>query len=581
MGSEQSNHEKRTTICRDLWACGVIMMVCALIPRFAHASVPVQPILISGGSVPNGDGTFSGFTPPAINDAGQVAFLAGITGTASNRTRSGIYLIDDGAITKVMRANDALPGGYYSIAPKDPYINASGQVLVYTGLATNPTINGYSNQGLYRVKNGITTQLVREGDAAPGGGTFDDFYDIQFNNLGQTSFYATMTSSGYTSGIFQADGGGVTSVARGGQAAPGGGTYGFAAFPDLNNLGEINFEASASSPSTGGIYVDHGTSANLIAAYDSTAPDGSLIYSFTRSFHNDHGQVAYGVISNGTYGTDQLSVYRYNADHTTTAIAEMGTTTPDGYTYQLVTAEDINNAGQVLYTAMVTAPGSTSWTNHLFMGDGTTTHTVLSLGQEAVDGLGTISGYSDVAFNDAGQIVFKVTLEGDDVPSYRTDALYAYDPGVGLIQLARTGDMIPIGDGTGRSISHIDFQAGGLNNNGQATASFNLAGALDGIYVLDILETALTGDFNGDGFVGQDDLNILLTYWGQTVSAGNPFRGDGNDDGFVGQDDLNLILSNWGEGSPANFTLVPEPGMGTLALLLGGLALSRRRKSRT
>jgi hypothetical protein len=46
-------------------------------------------------------------------------------------------------------------------------------------------------------------------------------------------------------------------------------------------------------------------------------------------------------------------------------------------------------------------------------------------------------------------------------------------------------------------------------------------------------------DLNGDGFVGADDLSMLLGNWG------NPGVGDLNGDGIVGAGDLSTMLSSW------------------------------------
>ena len=83
------------------------------------------------------------------------------------------------------------------------------------------------------------------------------------------------------------------------------------------------------------------------------------------------------------------------------------------------------------------------------------------------------------------------------------------------------------------------------------------------------------GDADGDGFVGQGDLDIVLGAWGTSPPA-DP-RADLFVDDFVGQADLNTVLSFWGQGTPPA-TSVPEPA--TLGILaVGGTAIIRRRRT--
>jgi PEP-CTERM motif-containing protein len=88
----------------------------------------------------------------------------------------------------------------------------------------------------------------------------------------------------------------------------------------------------------------------------------------------------------------------------------------------------------------------------------------------------------------------------------------------------------------------------------------------------------LLGDYNGDGFVGVDDLNLVLINWNTLVTPGNLAVGDGDGSGFIGVDDLNIVLINWNNGTPpASGAAIPEPA--SLALLgLGGMAMLRRRR---
>ncbi len=97
---------------------------------------------------------------------------------------------------------------------------------------------------------------------------------------------------------------------------------------------------------------------------------------------------------------------------------------------------------------------------------------------------------------------------------------------------------------------------------------------------------AIPGDLNGDGFVGQDDLNIVLGDWG-SMQPGDP-RADPSGDGFVGQDDLNPVLAHWGQGilpltlsgSSWSAAAVPEPSSLALAMLAFGMMCRCRKRSR-
>ncbi len=99
----------------------------------------------------------------------------------------------------------------------------------------------------------------------------------------------------------------------------------------------------------------------------------------------------------------------------------------------------------------------------------------------------------------------------------------------------------------------------------------NPGGATVFLEVIDLL----AGDLDGDGFVGINDLNIVLSNWNQFVPPADPLA-DPSGDGFVGITDLNEVLGNWNAGTPPTAGAVPEPGLLSLITILGALALPRR-----
>jgi hypothetical protein len=76
----------------------------------------------------------------------------------------------------------------------------------------------------------------------------------------------------------------------------------------------------------------------------------------------------------------------------------------------------------------------------------------------------------------------------------------------------------------------------------QGAATLKVANAI-------VVLTPISGDLNGDGFVGITDLNIILSNWNLNVPPGDP-SADPSGDGFVGISDLNVVLGNWNAGTP-------------------------------
>jgi hypothetical protein len=124
----------------------------------------------------------------------------------------------------------------------------------------------------------------------------------------------------------------------------------------------------------------------------------------------------------------------------------------------------------------------------------------------------------------------------------------------------------------------------------QANQNLTMAGWADGDMTGDglvdaadlavfVITQGLAGDFSGDNFVGQDDLNQVLQGWGTDADLQDGVTTFASPQ--VGQEELNAVLSNWGNQNGSGPSLqglpVPEPaGLAALALL--GTATLRRRR---
>ena len=179
-----------------------------------------------------------------------------------------------------------------------------------------------------------------------------------------------------------------------------------------------------------------------------------------------------------------------------------------------------------------------------------------------VTGSGAVAGVDFDALQ-----VLKPSLNGTDTITNLVNLALVVNVGTGL-DLA--GDVLTVltcgSDLTGLSFASVTVNGGSM----LADVLYGVGGAsLTNIRNAVVIKM---GDADGDTFVDDDDLSLLLSNWkGGDVGWG---KGDFNASGDVDDDDLSLLLSNWtGSGGGT----IPEPA--TIGLLiLGGIGLIRRRK---
>lgn len=175
-------------------------------------------IIGRGEASPDGNGILVGFNKESrLNDAGQIAFRAGIINTSGGADDDrGIFRTDgssDGLVL-LARKGQAAPDGNgtiveFGFGPDDVVLNQAGQAAFVVTL-DNTVMGEGDNTGIYLADAADIPLMaaVREGQAAPDGdGTFDDFRNSSFtvNDSGQVVFRADINGSSRNRGVFLYD----------------------------------------------------------------------------------------------------------------------------------------------------------------------------------------------------------------------------------------------------------------------------------------------------------------------------------------------------------------------------------------
>lgn len=193
-----------------------------------------------------GGGSFTFFDMPAINDRGQVAFVADMAGGPSD---FGVFRGDGRSLTAVFLSNQGAPGGATFLDFGDPAINNRGQ------LAASALLSGADPNGLFVGDGEHIVAIALEGQPAPKGGNYRGIFSdpITLNDRGDVAFSIGLTGSTGGHGIFRGDGSHTTAIALAGTLASG--TTGmFSTFGDmkLGEDGRVAFIATL-TPGIGGV----------------------------------------------------------------------------------------------------------------------------------------------------------------------------------------------------------------------------------------------------------------------------------------------------------------------------------------
>ncbi len=218
--------------------------------------------------------------------------------------------------------------------------------------------------------------------------------------------------------------------------------------------------------------------------------------------------------------------------------------------------------------------------DNLYQLVGENTQNPLAAGGGALYSPEVLTVLGDVVLEDGSVVTFDIATSGvndllDITGSLKADGtLEVVFGGVVALQLGDTFDLFDFASASGGFDSYVlPTLDSGLYWDTSALLTTGVLAVVD-------TQPTLVGDLNGDGFVGLDDLDIVLSAWNQNVTAGDWAAGDPSGDGYVGLDDIDFVLGNWNAGTPAGASAaIPEPA--SVALIgVGGLCVLKRRRGR-
>lgn len=226
-------------------------------------------VLASAGDAAPAGSTFKRFRAPSINDAGDIAFIGDLQGG------EGVYARLGGSLVKVVRDGEAAPlGGLFDQFLNAARINDDGDVAFVALLD-----DGATGAFFYDRSSGTVVELARTGTATGDGREFCDFSEI---GLGESAAAFEVVvkpvcanpGDPEVSGIWETFGIGFITVAEVGDTAPNGFLYdSFLGAPDLNAAGKVLFRVSTTANVEIVLFDPAGpTSTELVAAGDPT-PD--------------------------------------------------------------------------------------------------------------------------------------------------------------------------------------------------------------------------------------------------------------------------------------------------------------------
>jgi hypothetical protein len=289
---------------------------------------------------------------PGVPSFGMVAnpFITSNGAVVFEGNSTDVFRSDGKTIVPLVRIGDTVASaGTVTSLVGERAVNDHGDIAYVARVSGTA-----ATQAVIRTDGTRTTTIARDDIAPPTGGSFIALQGVDMNGLGQVAFKSEMTGGSADHGIFRGDGGNLTPVFVANRIAPGGATFDDCGAARINAAGQVMAICSLTkNASRAGVFVGDGTEAIAIALDGQPAPKGGNYEASTISFPrttrlNDRGEVAFQArLTGGTFG-----IFRGNGKHTTT-LAILGTSAPGttGTFQSFGDVLDLGNDGRVAFTA--------------------------------------------------------------------------------------------------------------------------------------------------------------------------------------------------------------------------------------
>jgi hypothetical protein len=247
---------------------------------FARASA-VVPIAVAGQQVASG-GVFTDFANPTINTGGTVAFVGRMGG------REAIFTSSEGSIVPVVQSGQAAPtgGAFQFFLDGSPALNDRGQIAFVAATTDRGTF------GVYVTVGGKPVPVVTTDDEAPVGGLFTEFGSLMLTNAGTVGFVGRTAHSTIREALYVTGRATLVPLARQGESVSGGVLTTFS--NSLINQSEtVVFQLGTPDPVPRAIFVARRTGVSVVVRAGDRGPTGQLFTAFSTPVLNDRGEMAF------------------------------------------------------------------------------------------------------------------------------------------------------------------------------------------------------------------------------------------------------------------------------------------------